>query len=62
MQCLYLVAGGLTAKEIGERLGLAEGTVKNHLLRLYHTLGAHDRAHAVALACRRGLLNPEWVA
>lgn len=48
-QCLDGLADGFTAKEIGDRLGIAEGSAKTHLKRLYKLLGARDRAHAVGL-------------
>lgn len=41
---------GLTNAQIGNRLGLAEDTIKTHAKALFRALGAHDRAHAVALA------------
>lgn len=54
---LALVATGHTNREIGTLLHLAENTVKQRLTRhVFPDLGARDRAHAVALAFRRGLL------
>jgi DNA-binding NarL/FixJ family response regulator len=47
---LTLVAGGLTNKEVGRRLDLAEGTVKVHLHKIYEKLGIHKRAVLAALA------------
>jgi DNA-binding CsgD family transcriptional regulator len=44
-----LVAEGLTDREIGERLGLAEPTIGNHLGRLFGKLGIHRRAALAAL-------------
>ena len=40
---------GWTAARLGAWLGISENTAKTHLKRLYVRLGAHDRAHAVAL-------------
>jgi DNA-binding NarL/FixJ family response regulator len=54
---LRLVARGLGNKDIGEQLGVASGTVKMHLHSVYSKLGASDRAHAVALAVRRGIIH-----
>jgi two-component system, NarL family, nitrate/nitrite response regulator NarL len=56
-QTLKLVAQGLTAPDIGERLHLSTGTVKTHLGHLYEKLGVSERAAAVAEAMRRGLLE-----
>lgn len=38
-----LVAQGLSNKEIGARLGLKEGTVKQYLSRICEQLGLHSR-------------------
>ena len=56
-EVLGLIAEGLSAPAIGERLHLAPGTVKTHLGHLYDKLGVSDRAAAVAEAMRRGLLE-----
>jgi DNA-binding NarL/FixJ family response regulator len=53
---LRLVAMGASNQEIGEQLGLGERRVKQHISALLERLGANDRAHAVALAIRQGLL------
>jgi RNA polymerase sigma factor (sigma-70 family) len=45
-----LMAGGLSNREIGEILGLTEGTVKNHVSRLLLKLDARDRTSAVLKA------------
>ncbi|MER6008774.1 response regulator transcription factor [Nonomuraea angiospora] len=51
------VADGLTNAEIGDRLVIAEATVKTHLLRLFAKLGVNDRTRAVVVALERGLLR-----
>ena len=56
-EILVLIADGLTAPRIGERLHLAPGTVKTHLSHLYEKLGVSDRAACVAEAMRRGLIE-----
>jgi two-component system nitrate/nitrite response regulator NarL len=38
-------------------LHLSPNTVKNHLKNLFDTLGAADRAEAVAIGIRRGLIS-----
>jgi DNA-binding NarL/FixJ family response regulator len=47
---IRLMAGGFSNREIGEMLGLAEGTVKNHVSRLLLKLDARDRTSAVLKA------------
>ena len=47
---IRLMAGGFSNREIGEMLGLTEGTVKNHVSRLLMKLDARDRTSAVLKA------------
>lgn len=56
-QVLRLVAEGLTDRQVGERLGIAEGTARNHLYRAGLTLGFRNRTHAAVLAFEQGLLE-----
>jgi DNA-binding NarL/FixJ family response regulator len=49
---LELIGQGLTNRQIGERLFLAEKTVKNYVCGLYAKLGMERRAQAAALAAR----------
>lgn len=56
-QVLALVAAGLSAPQIAERLVLSPHTVKTHLRNSFDKLGVTDRAAAVAAAMRRGLLG-----
>ena len=53
---LRLVAAGLSNREIGQALAISERTVKFHVTSILNKLGADNRAQAVALAARRGLL------
>jgi DNA-binding NarL/FixJ family response regulator len=48
---------GQSNKQIGRALFLYEDTIKTDARRMFTKLGARDRAHAVALGMRRGLLN-----
>ncbi|WP_194838834.1 response regulator transcription factor [Nocardia sp. XZ_19_369] len=54
---LHAVADGLSNPEIGQRLTIAEATVKTHLLRIFAKLDVNDRTHAVVVALDRGLLS-----
>jgi DNA-binding NarL/FixJ family response regulator len=47
---IRLMAGGFSNREIGEMLGLTEGTVKNYVSRLLLKLDARDRTSAVLKA------------
>jgi two-component system, NarL family, response regulator DevR len=49
---LDLIVDGLTNKQIGERLYLAEKTVKNHVTKLLAKLGVKGRTQAAVLASR----------
>ena len=56
LDVLGLIRDGHRNKQIADKLGIAETTVNFHVRNLVEKLGAHDRAHAVALAIQRGLL------
>jgi two-component system response regulator DevR len=51
---LTLVGEGLTNRQIAERLGLAEKTVKNHVSRLLGKLGLERRTQAAVLVTKLG--------
>lgn len=53
---LRLVAEGKSNQEIGQILGLVEGTVKLYMTRIMKKLNAQDRANAVKIALQRGIL------
>ena len=48
-----MVAEGLTNREIGERLHLAEKTIKNYMSSIFTKLGVHRRAEAAAYLVER---------
>jgi two-component system nitrate/nitrite response regulator NarL len=56
-QVLELVAEGLSGPQIAKELVLSPATVKTHLEKLYENLGVTDRAAAVAVAMRTGVLS-----
>jgi DNA-binding NarL/FixJ family response regulator len=56
-QILQKVAYGSTTKEVAHDLGISPHTVKTHLERIFEKLGANDRAQAVAIALRKGLVD-----
>lgn len=56
-EILQLVANGSTTKEVARDLGISPHTVKTHLERIFEKLGANDRAQAVAIAIRTGLVQ-----
>ncbi len=56
-EILRLIADGNSLPEIAKQLFLGVTTVKTHVQHLYEKLGVSDRAAAVAVAMRRGLLE-----
>ena len=57
VEILQKVAYGATTKEVADQLGISFHTVKTHLERIFEKLGANDRAQAVAIAIRQGLVE-----
>ena len=52
-QVITLVCGGLSNKEIANKLGVTEGTVKAHLHAIFEKLGVRSRIEImIALAGR----------
>ena len=56
LEILELIAGGLSNREIAERIYLSENTVKTHSRRLFDKLGAKRRTQAVQLGKERRLI------
>jgi DNA-binding NarL/FixJ family response regulator len=55
-EVLRFLAQGLSNKEIGQRLNIAEGTVKNHMSQVLGKLGVLDRTQAALRARELGLM------
>lgn len=56
-ECLRWVAAGKTSGEIGEILGIAEGTVGQHIASVREKLGTTTRAHAAVRAMHLALIE-----
>lgn len=56
LEILRLLAEGLEANDIAERLGISVITVRNHLQSCNRKLGVHSKTQAVSEAIRRGIV------
>ena len=56
LEILELIAGGLSNREIAEKLFVSENTVKTHSSRLFDKLSAKRRTQAVQLGKEFGLI------
>jgi DNA-binding NarL/FixJ family response regulator len=56
-EVLVLAVAGLSNRAIAGRLVLGEETVKSHLRAIYRKLEVNDRAGAVAVALREGIVS-----
>jgi DNA-binding NarL/FixJ family response regulator len=56
-EILQKVADGATTRQVASDLGISPHTVKTHLERIFEKLGAKDRAQAVAIAIRMGIVH-----
>ena len=57
IEVLRLIAGGNSNKEIADCLSIVEGTVKSHVTNILSKLSASDRAHAVTIGLKRGIIE-----
>ncbi len=57
LEVLRLMTGGYSNREIARALGVAEGTIKNHVSSILSKLGVRDRTRAVLQAARVGYLG-----
>jgi len=54
---IRLIGAGNANKQIADKLSIGETTVKSHITNILSKLGANDRAHAVTIALRRGIIE-----
>jgi DNA-binding NarL/FixJ family response regulator len=54
---LRLIATGNSNKLIADQLSIGEATVKSHVTNILSKLGANDRAHAVTIGLKRGIIE-----
>ena len=57
LEVLTAVTRGYTNAEIGKMLGISADAVRQHIMKICETLGAANRAEAVAIALRKHLLK-----
>lgn len=54
---LRLIAAGNANKQIADQLSIGEASVKSHVASILSKLGANDRAHAVTIGLKRGIIE-----
>jgi DNA-binding NarL/FixJ family response regulator len=54
---LKLIAAGNGNKQIADMLSISEATVKSRVTNILSKLGANDRAHAVTIGLKRGIIE-----
>jgi len=54
---LRLIAAGNSNKLIADQLSIGEATVKSHVTNILSKLAANDRAHAVTIGLKRGIIE-----
>lgn len=57
LEILRLISDGHANKQIADRLGIGEATVKSHVTNILEKLQANDRTHAVTIGLRRGMIE-----
>jgi DNA-binding NarL/FixJ family response regulator len=57
IEVLQLIATGNSNKQIADLLFVAEATIKSRVTNILSKLGASDRAHAVTIALKRGIIE-----
>lgn len=56
IEVLGLIASGNSNKRIADQLSIGESTVKSHVTNILSKLSANDRAHAVTIGLKRGII------
>lgn len=59
LEILTLIATGASNREIGDKLFLAEKTIKNYITSIFQKLQTNDRTKAAVYAIQRGLISHE---
>ena len=59
-EVLTLLADGLGVAAISRQLFVSESTAKTHISKIYEKLGAANRAQAISIAMRSGLLASDF--
>jgi DNA-binding NarL/FixJ family response regulator len=57
IEVLRLIAAGNSNKLIADHLSIGEATVKSHVTNILSKLGANDRAHAITIGLKRGIID-----
>ena len=57
IEVLRSIATGQSNKQIADQLSISEATAKSHVANILSKLGANDRAHALAIAMKRGIIT-----
>jgi two-component system nitrate/nitrite response regulator NarL len=58
-QVITLLCDGLSNREIANKLGVTEGTIKGHLHTIYEKLGVRSRIELMIALADRSKLAPE---
>ena len=56
-EVLTLIAHGLSGEDVAAELVISQATLKTHVARILMKLGVRDRAQAVAMAYRTGMMR-----
>lgn len=59
VEVLILLAGGLSNRQIAEKLFISLSTVKTHISTIYRKMGAKRRTQALRIAVENGIIGPD---